>query len=175
VACDVAPSGDKPTELCAQVTKCLLNKGDRDDEFGVITAVEDCEGLARVSDAPADTGLVSVGFVTVTGELGEVPAEGIFLFARSAAGLCLVDRVLNMEWFHGGSFENEVKTRWDGSRLHIEAQRMKRIPLDRSQEDSPGADVDWITCDRLVYDVADGKLRRVKAEGSDRACRKRAR
>jgi hypothetical protein len=128
--------------------------------------------MTQASDAPADSGLLGLGFVTATGELAETPAEGTFLFARTARGLCLADRVLNMEWFHGGHFENKIETRWEGNKLHIEAQRLKRIPIDQSEPYEPGADVDWIACEHLVYEAKDGKLKRLTADSTDTACKK---
>jgi hypothetical protein len=174
LAPDAPPASDGAL-LCEQLRKRLQGQPHRDDvgkdEQELITKVERCVE----PDKPASTQgtpTVQVRALNVIGELGEVSAEGSYLVAQRAGGECLIDRLLAMEWYHGGHFETDFGFDFrDANHLTVRAHRLKRIPLEGTKAE-PGADVDWEACERIEYELANGSFRRIRASSDEGPCSK---
>ena len=174
LAPDQAPAAGQAA-LCEQIRKALVGRPHRDDvpreEQETVSMVERCGDPVASIAAPSGSALSSVMIVNVVGELGEVPAEGSYLVAQRPDGLCLVDRVLTMEWYHGGHFETDFDLQFsDAQHLTVRAHRLKRVPLDQQQPAEKGADIDWEACDQLQYERSDAGLRRTQARSEEGAC-----
>jgi hypothetical protein len=168
-----------PTELCGNVSQCIVPPADLTFE-GLEVACEPPRGTASegvLSDeapAPEGAGLGATGMINLAAsEKMRARYGASYLVAHLADGWCLVDNVL--DWLsYPTYFQTELETRWEpipgGFRLLARAHRIGHEALDEDDLAAGESDVTSELCNRLVYEVIDGRFTRVSRSSIPGAC-----
>jgi hypothetical protein len=182
MVCSAAPSSH--AGLCNGAAECV-SSFTRDKNYVAGMSLE-CDVRSRTdiesayskqAPAPPDSGLKGTALVTwVAVQDGYRDVFGAsYLVADFVDGSCLVDVVHDWDR-HSASAETTFHTEWksgpNGWQLQVESRRILRESLDQAELAAGESDVRSDYCERITYDVVDGRFERKAGSSSQGSCGK---
>lgn len=182
MACSAAPSSH--AELCNEAAECVRSfTKDTGYVAGMslecdVRSRKDIESAySKQAPAPAGSGVEGTALVTLVAvEDGYRAVFGaVYLVADFADGSCLVDVVHDWDR-HSASAETTFRTEWKpaprGLRLQVESRQLLRESLDPEELAAGESDVRSDYCQRITYDVIEGRFERVAQSSTQGPCGK---
>jgi hypothetical protein len=158
---------DSVDKACAQLRECLAGAPRGKEEVLEVTSCGTPSALASVG-AEAKS-IQALAVIPVDVQQGIAPSHAAYLLAKDARGWCPSAQLLEPLWRHGGRCETAVRIVAKGAHAAVTAERICRMPLDRSERESGVSDVAEHECVDVGYALAGG-IKETSRRRSEGAC-----
>jgi hypothetical protein len=176
MACAGAPT--KHADLCTNSTACAraFTKEVSDIDDMNVRCKDNVESDYSTRPAPVGSGLNGTSLVTLVAvEPDDWPIYTAFYLVAdfSEGGSCLVDVVHGWE-IRASDSETTFDTQWKpapgGFRLQVASRRIVYQVLDAEEREAGESDVSTDYCERITYDVVEGRFTRVAQTSTKGSC-----